>query len=227
MVLVFFMLAAPISVADAYPKLQYYVTDLAGALTLEEERAIEELCVIVYESCGAEIAVLVVNTTRPDDINIFATRTFQQNGLGQEGEDNGLLVLVATEDRLWRIEVGYGFEGALPDAKVGDLATTYLVPSLEQGAFYTGIYEVVDHLGGEIIINYDGNSPHDDTSPYPISWIPLTLWQLFVVGAVIVALAVLTRGRIILLSLLFLGGGRGKKRWGGGRTGGGGARGGW
>ena len=111
LLIIFFALLAPASAAQDYPDLEYYVTDQADVLTLGEELAIEELCVIVYEECGAEIAVLVMNTTQPEEINIFATRTFQQNGLGQEGEDNGLLLLLTTDDGLWRIEVGYGLEG--------------------------------------------------------------------------------------------------------------------
>lgn len=216
----------PISVADQYPDLEYYVTDHANVLTLEEELSIEELCIIVYDICGAEMAILIVNTTQPEDINIFSTRTFQQNGLGQEGKDNGLLLLITTDDRLWRIEVGYGLEGALPDAKVGYIATTYLVPYLEQGDYYTGLYGTVDYLGGEIVANYDGTHPTNN-SPYPISWIPLTFWQLLLIVAIIIGLAILTRGHILLLFLLFIGRGRGGKRWGGGRTGGGGAGGKW
>ena len=211
-----------------YPTLEYHVTDDVGVITLDEAYSIEDLCVTVYEETGAEMAVLIVNTTQPDDINTFATRTFQQNGLGQEGKDDGLLIVVSIDQKLWRIEVGYGLEGILPDSLVGQVAMDYLVPSLQQDDYYTGLFDTVDVLGGEIIANYEGGKPHksQSDSKYPISWLPLTFWQLVIIFIVLIALTVATKGRIFFFLPFLLGGGgggRGGKRWGGGRTGGGGA----
>ena len=211
---------------DDYPTLKYWVTDNANVLLLEEEIDIEALCIEVYEAKGAEVAVLTVNTTAPDDISMYALRTFEKNALGQEGKDDGVLVMVATDDRSWRIEVGYGLEGVLPDSLVGSIADKYLVPDLQRGDFYTGLLYTVAFLGREILDHYDaGKPPKDDGSPYPISWLPLTTRQLILVVVIFIVIAMLTGGRGLWVGGLFSG--SGGRRWGGGRTGGGGARGKW
>jgi uncharacterized protein len=215
---------APLAGAQDYPDLDYYVTDLADALYDFEEQDIGQLCEYVYYQTGAEMAVLVVNTTYPDEINLFATRTFQQNGLGQKGEDNGLLIVVATDEKLWRVEVGYGLEGYLPDALVGNYSETYLVPPMEYGDYGAGLYDLVNNLGGVILEDYVGEPVKD---PYPISFIPLTFWQLVLAIVVMVALTIVTKGRIIFWLPFLLSGGKGGRNWGGGRTGGGGAGGKW
>lgn len=211
--------------ATDYPTLVYYVTDQVGVLTDYEEYDIEDICVDVYEQTGAEMAVLIVNTTLPDGINIFAVKTFEQNGLGQEDKDDGLLLVISTEESAWRIEVGYGLEGVLPDSMVGDIGTTYLEPYLASADYYTGIYETAYALGAEIVENYEG-TPHESESQYPIPWIPLKTWQLVIVVGAVATLAIVTKGRVFLFWLLFFRNwGGGGKSWGGGRSGGGGARG--
>jgi uncharacterized protein len=209
---------------DEYPTLRYWVTDDAGVLLTGEELEIEALCLEVFNEKGAEIAVLTVNTTAPDEISMFAVRTFEKNALGQEGKDDGVLVMVATDDREWRVEVGYGLEGVLPDILVNQIAEKYLVPDLERGDYYNGLLYFVAFLGREILDNYEeGEKPDDDGDPYPISWLPLTWGQLILVVVVFIVIALLTGGRGLWLGSLFYG--SGGRRWGGGRSGGGGARG--
>ncbi len=217
------VILSPFAAAQEYPELEDYVTDLAHALDDFEEKDIADLCDTVYWECGAEIAVLVVNTTYPSDINTYATRTFQDNGLGQEGKDNGLLILVVTDTSEWRVEVGYGLEAVLPDARVANFTETYLVPCMEEDLYGTGICDLVNNMGGAIQEEYDGEPPKD---PHPIPFIPLTFWQLVIVVVIIAFLTVITRGRIFFFLPYLIGKGGGKN-WGGGRTGGGGAGGRW
>jgi len=209
---------------DDYPSLKFWVTDNANVLLSVEELEIEALCIEAHEKKGVEIAVLTVNTTAPDEISMFAVKTFEKNELGQEGKDDGVLVMVATDDRSWRIEVGYGLEGVLPDIKVAQIAEDYMVPDLATGDYYNALLYTVAFLGREILDNYhEGKPTKDDGSPYPISWIPLTWGQLILVVVIFIAIAVITGGRGLWLGGLF--GGSGGRNWGGGRSGGGGARG--
>lgn len=213
--------AAPLCSGQEYPTLEYYVTDETGVLYGGYD--IEELCMYVYDNTGAEMAVLVVNTTQPYDIFTFTYETFQQNGLGQEGEDNGLLLVLSTDENLWRVEVGYGLHGILPDSRVGTLGRELLEPQIEAGDYYTGVYDFVNNLGGIILDEYDGEPPED---PYPIGFIPLTFWQLVIVAGIVIFLTVITRGRILFFLPYLIGKGGGKN-WGGGKSGGGGAGGRW
>jgi len=212
----------PIAMAQNYPTLQYYVTDDAGVLLDYEYYDIETVCSNIYSETGAEMAVLIVNTTLPDGINIFAVKTFEKNGLGQEGEDNGLLLVVSTDEKAWRIDVGYGLTGVLPNSRAGAIGTEILAPALNQSLYYDGIYDTVSAIGQIIIDEYVG-APAKEKSHYPISFIPLTFWELVIVVGIILFLSVVTKGRIILWLPMFLSGGKGGKRWGGGRSGGGGA----
>jgi uncharacterized protein len=225
-IVLIFTVSSIVGADDHYPTLKYWVTDQANVLLYEEEMDIEALCIEVFEEKGAEIVVLTVNTTAPDDISMFALRTFEKNELGQEGKDDGVLVMVSTDDRSWRVEVGYGLEGVLPDSLVGSIADKYLVPDLERGDYYNGLLYTVAFLGREILDNYEeGEPPEDDGDPYPIPWLPLTWGQLVLVVVVFMVIALITGGRGLWLGGLLYG--SGGRRWGGGRSGGGGARGRW
>ena len=214
-------IAAPACTGTEYPTLEYKFTDQVGVLYGSEIYDIEGVCASVYSQTGAEMAVLVVNTTQPDGITIFTVETFEKNGLGQEGEDNGLLLVVSTGESAWRIEVGYGLQGVLSNSRVGMLADDVLVPHLNQSYYYDGIYETVLALGQIIVDEYVGE-PAKEKNPYPISFIPLTFWQLVLAIVVIVVLTIVTKGRIIFWLPFLLSGGKGGKNWGGGRSGGGG-----
>ncbi len=221
---IFSLLLLPTPTYADYPTLDYYVNDYTYTLTTEESFAISDLCSFLYEETGAELVVLIVGTTAPDDIDYYALKTFEKNGLGQEGEDNGILLVVALDDETWRVEMGYGLEGYLPDSKVGYIAETYLIPTLSQGDYFEGIFNTVDALAGEVYAEYQGSPPPEPD--YPISWLPLTWFQLTLVLTILVAVFVLTGGRLFLflpgLVLSLFG-----KNGGGGRSGGGGASGRW
>ncbi len=210
---------------EGIPTLEYYTTDLAGALSEDDLYYIDGICDVVNENSTCEMAVVVVNTTYPHDIEHYALRTFQYNGIGKEGRDNGVLVVVATDDQEWRIEVGYGLEGVLTDVRVFRLAEEFLVPNMTAGSYGDGLFELTYAMGTILEDEYSG-----DRSPvrtYPISWIPLTWNDWMLVGGAYVVLVIATRGwalRPLLLILALVTGGRGG--FGGGRSGGGGASGG-
>jgi uncharacterized protein len=183
------------------------------------------MCYQIDYETSCEVAILVVNTTQPNDINYFALRVFQKNAIGKEGKDNGVLIVVAVNDKTWRIEVGYGLMGILTGARVADLAENYLVPYVENGSLEDGLYDTTYEIGTILINEYTGEST--GKTAYPIGWLPLTTKQWILVIVVVIGLGIVTRGRIfipLLWVISLFGGGRGK--FGGGRSGGGGARGG-
>lgn len=209
---------------SGYPELEYYVTDQAGVLLMQDIYDIEDLCYEVDTATGAEIAVLIVPTTSPDTIESYAVKTFEKSGIGEEGKDNGLLLLIAVDDRAWRIEVGYGLEGILPDLKVNEIADTHLTPYLVEFNYYEGILYTVAELGIIIVENYTGPPPEEEEGPWqPISFLPLNWWQLLIAVSVTIFVLILTGGRIFLWVGGSFGGGRGG--FGGGRSGGGGSSG--
>ena len=137
----FFVLFWPLLLAAqvAVPPLKARVTDLSGTLGAEQRGALEQTLATFEASKGAQIAVLLVPTTRPETIEQFAVRVQESWKLGRKGVDDGLLLVVAREERRVRFEVGYGLEGILPDALAKRIIDEEIVPRFKQGDFYGGI----------------------------------------------------------------------------------------
>jgi uncharacterized protein len=204
------------SSAQEIPTVYLYVNDLAspGVLLYDEEDSLTGLCFEIDDRTTAEVAILIVNTTLPYGIDTFAVEAFAQNAIGKAGKDNGVLVLVSVDERQWRIEVGYGLEGILNDAKVGRFGDDYLSPALVTEDYYGGLWDVTYAIGTEILNDYDPG----ESSGTPKLWI--LDWWMVVLLVALIALAIVTRGRFLLfLPNLWKRGG-----FGGGRSGGGGAK---
>jgi uncharacterized protein len=128
------------------PRLERRVTDLTGALTAQEQAALEQKLAAFEGRKGSQIAVLIVPTTSPETIEQYALRVAEQWKLGREGIDDGALLLVARDDRALRIEVGYGLEGVLPDVIANRIIEDIVVPRFRIGDFGAGVNEGVDAM---------------------------------------------------------------------------------
>lgn len=122
-----------------FPKPTGFVNDFADVLTGAEENTLAEIVVALERDTTAEIAVVTVNTTQPLSIEEYSVRLFSEWGIGKKGKDNGVLLLVAVEDRAVKIEVGYGLEGMLPDGLCGEIIRGYIIPEFKSGRYGTGI----------------------------------------------------------------------------------------
>jgi uncharacterized protein len=132
------------------PALTTPVTDLAGVLTPEQVGALDSKLGSFAQAKGSQVAVLIVPTTQPEEIEQYAIRVAEAWKLGRKGVDDGALLLVARDDRKVRIEVGYGLEGALPDATANRIIDEVIVPSFRGGDYYGGIDAGVDRIIGVI-----------------------------------------------------------------------------
>ncbi|MBI3345197.1 MAG: YgcG family protein [Gammaproteobacteria bacterium] len=133
-------LVATAAVAEvAVPPLTARVTDLTGTLTAEQKSNIEQTLQAFEAKKGSQIAVLIVPTTAPEAVEQYSLRVAEQWKLGRKGVDDGALLLVAKNDRAMRIEVGYGLEGALPDAIAKRIIAETITPYFKSGDFYGGI----------------------------------------------------------------------------------------
>lgn len=136
-------------------KPQGYVSDWAGVFSTEQKADLESRIGAVKQTNGAELAVVVVKSLQGGEIDDFAAKLFAQWGIGQKGKDNGVLLLAAMEDRKMRIEVGYGLEGVLTDAKTGRIQDEYIIPRFKEGNYAQGLLAGADVLlkiigGGEL-----------------------------------------------------------------------------
>lgn len=132
----------------AIPALQTRVTDLTQTLTQDQQGQLEAKLAAFEQQKGSQIAVLIVPTSKPEEIEQYSIRVVDAWKLGREKQDDGVLVLVAKNDRKIRIEVGYGLEGAIPDLTAKRIISEIMTPSFKQGDFYGGINNATDKLIG-------------------------------------------------------------------------------
>jgi uncharacterized protein len=130
----------------AVPPLTGRVTDLTGTLSGGAVTRIEAKLVNLEASKGSQIAVLIVPTTQPEEIEQFGIRVEDAWKLGRKGVDDGAYLIVAKNDRRVRIEVGYGLEGALPDAIANRIITETVTPHFKLGDYDGGVEAGVDQM---------------------------------------------------------------------------------
>ena len=222
-----------------------YVVDLAGIIRTDIEERLNVYLREVEQKTTAQIAVLTVNSLDGEDIESASIRIAEKWGLGQKGKDNGVLILIALDDRKYRFEIGYGLEPLLPDSLVGSIGREHLVPFFRKGDYSTGILNAVIEIikviesseGIEIIgISKEKNNDYKMPEGEP-GFIDAII---AIIGFLIIAYLFIRHPRLLLLLLLssssgrrggwssgggFDGGGFGS--FGGGGFGGGGASGRW
>lgn len=128
------------------PLLKHRVTDLTDTLDKQEQEAIERKLRDLEKSKGSQLVVVIVSSTSPEAIEQYSIRLAEKNLIGRKGTNDGVILLIAKDDRRIRIEVGYGLEGAIPDAKAKRIIEDYIKPSFKQGKFYEGIDSGTDAL---------------------------------------------------------------------------------
>ncbi|MFC5594389.1 TPM domain-containing protein [Lysobacter niastensis] len=121
------------------PPLTSPVIDTTGTLDAATKQQLEAQALALQQRKGSQLQVLVIPTTQPEDIAQYAVRAFEQWRIGRKGVDDGLLLVVAKDDRRVRIEVGYGLEGAIPDATSARVIQEYMVPKFRAGDYAGGI----------------------------------------------------------------------------------------
>lgn len=126
------------------PVLTARVTDLTHTLSESTISSLESQLTALELRKGAQLVVLMVPTTGPDTIEQFATRVFDKWKLGRQKVDDGILFLIAKDDRTLRFEVGYGLEGAVPDVKAGRIINEFVVPHFRDGDFSAGVVAGVE-----------------------------------------------------------------------------------
>ncbi|MEK7810767.1 MAG: YgcG family protein [Pseudomonadota bacterium] len=134
----------------AVPKLTQRVTDLTATLDTSQIQALDTRLAAFEAAKGAQVVVLILPTTQPEGIEQFAIRVADVWKLGRKGVDDGVLLLVAKDDRKLRIEVGYGLEGALTDAAAKRIVAEIISPAFKRGEFYAGIDAGVSAILGVV-----------------------------------------------------------------------------
>lgn len=124
-----------------------FINDFAGVLAKSEVVALNEKAGEIKRATGVEIAVALIPSLGGEDGKTYATDLFAEWGVGEKGRDNGLLLLVAIEERELHIEVGYGLEGAVTDLQAKQIIDDLVVPAFRAGGYALGIRGALDAIG--------------------------------------------------------------------------------
>lgn len=237
----------------AVPDLSRRVTDLTATLTAGQVAALENELAAFEARKGSQIAVLILPTTQPEDIAQYGIRVADQWKIGRNKVDDGVILIVAKDDRKLRIEVGYGLEGAIPDAIAKRVIAETITPYFKSGDFYGGIeagtQQLMKLIEGESLPPPSASSNGEGEGPFVFlimgglvaGWLLSTLMNRPVAGGVaalgsgVVGAMLMGFTPVLLLIAIFVfagvtssfrGGGGGWSSGGGGGFGGGGSWGG-
>lgn len=123
-----------------------FVNDFAKILTADQKSQLENKLSAFQSSSSNEITVVIIDTLGNDTIENFAVKLFADWKIGQDKKDNGVLILAAIQEKKVRIEVGYGLEGALPDATSFQIINNSITPNFKQGNYYEGFNQATDSI---------------------------------------------------------------------------------
>jgi len=192
------------------PELKRPVMDLVAILKPEEVSIIENKILNLQKEKGSQIAVLIIPSTGDLPLEDYSIRVAEKWKLGRKGVDDGVLFLIAYNDRKMRIEVGYGLEGAIPDAKAKQILDDFVRPHFKNKNFYKGI-----DTGVDLLIKLIKNEPlpepqQDQVTPFivgliflfvPLIFHSIAIFLIFINSRILGAIiAILDLALIITLS---------------------------
>lgn len=171
------------------PNPQKLVVDLTGTLTADQQQALEQKLVAYDDSTSNQVAVVIIATTGDYDIAEFAFALGRKWGVGNKNKDNGVVLLIAKNDRKVFIAPGYGLEGAIPDITAKRIVEDIIVPNFRGNDFYRGIDEGTDALikaaQGEFVAEEGYANRGEGGKPFPL---------LGIIILIIIIIIIMNRG---------------------------------
>jgi uncharacterized protein len=162
------------------PKL---VTDQAGVLTPEQLQALEAKLVAIDDSSSNQIAVVILSSLEGQPKEEYATKLFREWGIGNKKTNNGVLLLVAIQDRQIKIEVGYGLEGAIPDITALSIIDNDIKPAFKAGAYYEGLDKATDNLAKAAVGEYkEARKKRTKSKGNPLVFIMIVIVIVIILG---------------------------------------------
>ncbi|GAB4395474.1 MAG: hypothetical protein OHK0053_03640 [Microscillaceae bacterium] len=184
------------------PEPSRFVNDFANLLQAVEMEALEIKLRNYQDSTSTQIAIVIIPSLNGQAIESYSVQLAQSWGIGQEGKDNGLLILMAVQDRKVRIEVGYGLEDRLPDLAAKSVIDRYMIPNFKEARYYNAFEEatsaIISYLSGAFMVEDGDKVSRTSTSTksideFLINTMVLTIVFIFII--IVFALAFSRRGR--------------------------------
>ncbi len=138
-ILLFFLFVTPLFAQPKVPELTKWATDLTGTLSSQELNNLNARLKTFEDSTSNQLTVLVISKLGQYPIEYYTMDVVKKNQIGTKKFDNGILILVVKDDHKARIEVGYGLEGALPDALASSIIRNEMIPYFKKDQYFAGI----------------------------------------------------------------------------------------
>lgn len=192
LILFFLLLFPSTSWALVKPTSNFYINDYANILSSETENYILQRSLALNEVDGTQIVVVTIQTLNGMSIEEYANKLYNSFGIGDREKNNGLLLLLALEEREFRVEVGDGLGDILPDGKTGRFQDEYIIPYLKENDWDNGIKNGYDAFYAEIVeknnlsVNY--NKPvntYSNANSISIYLLPIALTLAIIIGTII------------------------------------------
>lgn len=159
------------------------VNDLANVLSAEQKDILEQQLVALDDSTSNQIAIVTVPTLNGNDVADYANKLFRAWGIGNKKNNNGVLILVAIQERKIRIEVGYGLEGAIPDVTAKDIIENDIAPSFKKNDYLRGFSEAIQSLSRAAVGEYkQQREKHDGGGAGKFIFIVILVIIILIVG---------------------------------------------
>jgi uncharacterized protein len=159
-----------------------HVNDFANLLLPSEKEALEARCKQLQDRTGAQLAVVTLKSLQGGQIDDFAVKLFKQWGIGQKDQKNGVLLIVAIEDRRARIETGYGIEPIIPDTLAGRIIDNQLKPQFRNQQYAAGLRDSVNAICELIEKGTPADRAALTTNKKPVDWFVTVMFLCLFVG---------------------------------------------
>ncbi len=170
----------------AVPEFQTSVYDFAGILSPAEKNALEQKLIQYADTTSTQIVVATIPELGERNINLFGAEWAHKWGIGQKGKDNGILIIVAPNDRKTAIITGYGVEDRLTDALSKRIIESVMIPYFRQGRYYEGLDKATNVIFDVLAGRYKAELPNHNNESDDF-WIVLLFFLAFVLLVIILS----------------------------------------
>lgn len=172
-------LIVSISFSQELPKLTKYANDYTRTLSNAQLTQIENGLRTFDDSTSNQVVFLMINSLDGYPIDMYTHETAEKNGIGTKENSNGVLFFIAKNDRKLRIEVGYGLEGALPDALASSIIRNDVAPYFRKNQYYEGAVSGLNGILAATRGEYKGNPKDEEENKFPVQLIFIIIFILF------------------------------------------------
>jgi uncharacterized protein len=183
--LILFLSVLPLQGAPVL-ELKSRITDASSTLSDDQVRSLESVLRTFEQETSNQIVLLMITSLEGDTPEDYALRIAEKNRLGKKGRDNGVLVLIAKEDRAIRFEVGYGLEGVLTDALSGQIIRLEMIPRFREADYYGGISAGITSIMQATRGEYKGDPQEQEGRKFP--------WGILIIILVVIVMRMIGGG---------------------------------